>query len=209
MDLKMNPERWQRLMESLHLPSAHATFDTLVQAYTAADRRYHNDTHIAHCLAELDAAAPHIPNPEPIELALWFHDAIYDTHSANNEDESARLASAFLTEVGAADELTATVVALILATCHQPANLSPAEQWMVDIDLAILGSSPQRFAAYEQAIRQEYAWVPDAIFSEKRIAILHSFLDRPVIYTTPHFYAICEDQARSNLTDSIRRLQRG
>ena len=211
----MDTERWRRLMERLHLPPALDTFARLVQVHTAAERHYHNARHIAHCLAELDAAAPHIPDPDPIELALWFHDAVYDPRSASNEADSARWAADFLQECQAPQELSDAVVALILATRHQPgADVTPdadaigydSEQWMVDIDLAILGSDTERFTAYERAIRQEYAWVPETVFREKRTAILRSFLDRPAIYATQHFWEKYEARARKNLAESIQNL---
>ena len=203
----MNVQRWLALMERLQLPPAHETFDGLAQVYTADDRHYHNAEHIAHCLAELDAAASHIPQPDPLELALCFHDAVYDSHSASNEADSAQWAANFLNGCQAPPELTDTVVALILATRHQPDDLIPSAAWMVDIDLAILGSDPAHFAVYEQAIREEYAWVPEPIFREKRAAILRTFLERPALYTTTHFHRKYETQARLNLARSIFALE--
>ncbi|MBX3049970.1 MAG: hypothetical protein KF753_00775 [Caldilineaceae bacterium] len=203
----MNPTRWLALMDRLHLPPSQATFDRLLLVYTAADRHYHNDRHIAHCLAEMNAAAAHIPDPDPIELALWFHDAVYDTHSTSNEAESAGWAADFLAHGQADPALTEAVIALILATRHQPGELAAPQQWMVDIDLAGLGAEPVRWAADNRAIRQEYAWVPEPIFRQKRAATLRGFLDRPAIYATAYFQAKYEAQARSNLAGTIRRLE--
>ena len=200
-------ERWLGLMERLDLPPAQTTFEELARAYSAASRHYHNAAHIAHCLAELDAAAAQVPDADALELALWFHDAVYDSRSASNETGSARWAADFLAASQAPRELRAEVVALILATRHQPGHLSPAQRWMVDIDLAILGSDRPRFSVYEQAIRQEYIWVPDPIFREKRVALLRDFLDRPVLYVTDHFRAQYEAQARLNLAWAIGELE--
>jgi predicted metal-dependent HD superfamily phosphohydrolase len=203
----MEIQRWLALMARLGLPPSRDEFNRLVQAYTAADRHYHNAEHIARCLAELDAAAPGIPQPDPIELAIWFHDAVYDTRSASNEADSAAWAADFLHRAQAAPQLTESVVALILATRHQPGALAVPEQWMVDIDLSSLGADPERWTADNQAIRREYAWVPEAIFREKRLAILRSFLERPAIYATPYFRGKYEAQARVNLTETIRQLE--
>lgn len=202
----MNVERWQQLMAQLHLPPAEDTFVRLMQVHTGPERHYHNAGHISHCLAELDAAAPHIPTPDIVELALWFHDAVYDPRSASNEADSASWAVDFLRKCQASNQLSDAVVSLIWATCHQPGPLSPSEQWMADIDLAILGSDAARFAAYEMAIRQEYAWVPEPLFREKRAAILRAFLDRSAIYATSYFREKYEDRARKNLAESIRAL---
>ena len=195
-------------MERLHLPPSQATFDELGKAYTASDRYYHNDQHIARCLAELDRAAPHIADPDSIELALWFHDAVYDTHSATNEADSAQWAADFLTGCQADPALTDEVVGLILATRHQPGELALPQQWMVDIDLSSLGAEPEQWAADDRAIRQEYAWVPEDTFREKRAAILRGFLERPTIYATDCFREKYEAPARLNLASAIQRLEK-
>lgn len=196
-------------MDRLGLPPNRAEFDRLVQAYTGPDRHYHNAAHIAHCLAELDAAALHIPAPDPIELALCFHDAVYDTHSASNEADSAAWAADFLRRAQAGPALVDAVSRLILATQHRAGALATDAAWIADIDLAILGSEPVRFAVYEAAIRREYAWVPAGIFREKRAEILRDFLNRPALYATPHFQEKYEAQARTNLAWAIEQLSGG
>jgi predicted metal-dependent HD superfamily phosphohydrolase len=74
------------------------------------------------------------------------------------------------------------------------------------VDLSILGQDQRRFAEYEAGIRAEYAWVPQEIFNAKRAEILQRFLDRARIYSTDHFFAKYEHQARQNLEQSIQRL---
>lgn len=49
---------------------------------------------------------------------------------------------------------------LILITAHQTMPQTIDEKIIVDVDLAIFGATPQRFAEYEQQIRKEYSWVP-------------------------------------------------
>jgi predicted metal-dependent HD superfamily phosphohydrolase len=74
------------------------------------------------------------------------------------------------------------------------------------MDLAILGSASDHFAAYEDAVRHEYGWVPDALWREGRRKVLQGFLDRPAIYASPQFCASHEAAARANLTRSLERL---
>jgi predicted metal-dependent HD superfamily phosphohydrolase len=45
--------------------------------------------------------------------------------------------------------------------------------------------------------------VPGFLFRRKRRAILRSFLDRPRIYSTPHFNASLEQAARKNLQRAV------
>jgi len=141
-----------------------------------------------------------------VELALWFHDAVYDPKAADNEERSAALAERCLLEGGIPDALTETVAKLVMATKHHEVNASADAGLMVDVDLSILGREEKRFSEYEQQIRQEYEWVPDAVFTLKRAEILKKFHSRDRIYTTEWFYNKYERQARTNLSASINHL---
>ncbi|HYQ93130.1 MAG TPA: hypothetical protein VES89_13900 [Candidatus Competibacteraceae bacterium] len=77
--------------------------------------------------------------------------------------------------------------------------------WWWDIDLAILGAPSARFDAYERQIRQEYAWVPEALFRSHRRRFLEGLLERARIYTTDAFFERYEPQARFNIDRSLRR----
>ena len=76
-------------------------------------------------------------------------------------------------------------------------------------DLSILGSTPDVFAVYEDAVRREYGWVPDALWCEGRRKVLQGFLDRPAIFASPQFRASHEAAARANLMHSLERLLEG
>jgi predicted metal-dependent HD superfamily phosphohydrolase len=173
--------------------------------YTEPDRAYHNLEHVLACLEAASSVRSELASPAEVELALWYHDAIYDPRRGDNEEESARFALEQLSAALAPDAL-ASVSALILATKHASAPIGNDARFVVDIDLAILGAAPERFDAYEKAIRHEYGWVPAPIFRRKRREVLRGFLDRPRIYSTEHFRESIEAAARLNLTRSIARL---
>lgn len=61
----------------------------------------------------------------------------------------------------------------------------------------------QRFAQYEQQIREEYAFVPEDLFRTKRKEVLQSFAVRPRLYGTDHFHAMLEARARTNLARAM------
>ena len=82
---------------------------------------------------------------------------------------------------------------------HTAVPVLDDERLLVDIDLSILGAPEDRFTEYERQIRQEYAFVPKWLFRRKRREILKGFLDRPAIYSTPHFHDRLEARARDNL----------
>lgn len=143
-----------------------------------------------------------------IETALWFHDAIYDPRAKDNEEQSAELAVGALGSLGIDVGHRDRVSALILETRHDAVPSAPSPRLLVDVDLGILGASPERFDHYERQIREEYAWVSAADYRLGRTAILQAFLERDRIYATAAIRAEREAAARTNLTRSLNALRR-
>ncbi|WP_211325710.1 HD domain-containing protein [Roseimicrobium gellanilyticum] len=210
MDADALRERWQHLCRTLAVAeTCDTTWQLLRDAYTEPHRAYHNLTHIAECLAQLDRVVGVIIPPEhgtSIELALWFHDVVYDTHRHDNEEASAALAEMHLTRAGLPANLIAQVTHLILATKHSATPPAGDAAWGVDIDLAILGVDAVRFDEYEKQIREEYHWVPEPDFRKGRASVLRMFLERDAIYVTPAFQERFEKAARQNLQRSLDAL---
>lgn len=69
---------------------------------------------------------------------------------------------------------------------------------MHDIDLAILGATPERFDQYEEQIRQEYIQVPWKMFCMGQATILRKFLEQPMLYDSPIFQQKFEQIARAS-----------
>jgi len=169
-------------------------------------RAYHNATHIADCLLQLDAAGNIARNPSEVEMALWFHDAVYDSRAADNEEKSAAWAARELIAGGVGAASAALVTELVLATRHDAVAETEDAQVVADIDLSILGREPAVFDAYDQAIRTEYQWVPEWEYREARARILSGFLNRRFLYQTEYFRERYERQARKNLERTIVRI---
>jgi predicted metal-dependent HD superfamily phosphohydrolase len=203
-----NQERWMHLWQSIGAcgDGGH-WYEALTQAYAESQRHYHTQQHIAECLAEFDEARHLAKEPRAIELALWFHDAVYDPKAGDNEERSAAIAKQCLSDAGL-PELATTVAALVMVTKSHESGSGSDAPLMKDVDLSILGQNPERFAEYETQIREEYSFVPNVLFNFKRAQILQRFLDRPRIYSTDHFNGKYEKAARRNLADSIRKLRR-
>lgn len=139
---------------------------------------------------------------EPVELAAWFHDAVYEIGRDDNEDRSAELAAARLTASPWRDE----VVRLVLVTkAHRPAENDVNGAVLSDADISVLGASPTRYAVYANAVRREYADVPDEVFKPARARILTALLDGTVFHTA-RGRELWEDRARANLSAEIRAL---
>lgn len=201
-------EQWHAAWRSLGAvtPPGEALFRQVMDRYAEPHRSYHNAAHLDECLGLLPALSPEAAHPAAVELALWFHDAIYAPGAPDNERRSAEWAEAACREAGLPAEVAARVRALVLATRHDAAPGSADARVIADIDLAILGADPDRFDEYERQIRQEYAWVPEPHFRRERRRILEGFLARPRIFHTAHL-ASREAAARENLRRSIRRLE--
>ena len=198
--------RWQNLCNSLGVTDNGKIFKTLIKAHAEPHRAYHTIDHIAACLRHLDNARSKTERPEEVELALWFHDAVYQPFSATNEEDSAQWAVDWLTASGAAKTVIERIKNHILATKSHVAPKDLDGRYMLDIDLSILGTSPGIYDEFEKNIRREYKRVPRLIFRKKRKAILKGFLARPNIYMTDHFENTLEQQARDNITRAISNL---
>jgi predicted metal-dependent HD superfamily phosphohydrolase len=200
--------QWQEALKPFAVPPAMAekTFEHLIAAYSEPDRHYHNLTHMENVLAAITRLTGDVSHA-PLQFAAWFHDAVYDTHAKDNEEQSAALARTKLREMNIPEPIIATTENLILLTkCHEPDSKDGDGRIFVDADLAILGATPQEYEEYARAIRQEYAWVPKADYRAGRSKILTEFAKRPRIYHTEAMFAACERQARQNLAAEIASL---
>jgi len=200
------PARWLRTWASLNLAPPTGLCEQLLRAWAEPQRHYHTLQHLAECLTLFDTLRAHAKQPADIELALWFHDAIYDVQGHDNEARSAHWAVEALAAGGVDMARCQRVHDLIMATCHTALPASPDQALLVDIDLAILGAPAVRFAEYTRQIQAEYAWVPPEVYAVKRRAVLLGFLDREQIYTTPAVAQRLEELARANLAKAISSL---
>ena len=212
--------RWLKFIESLGRAGIavrgkpEQVFQALDRRYSEEHRRYHNWTHISACLGELEAARSFAIHFIAVEMAVWFHDAVYVPGAPDNEELSARMARSAGQSMNLPSGTIREVETLILATRYLTNHDTPEALWpqdsalIRDVDLSILGKTWKEFGSYEEAIGLEYSSVPDRERRQRRIHILEGFLALPKIYTVPPFQKRYEHQARQNLSRSIRRLRR-
>ena len=203
----MHQSDWSSLMSNLGFSENANTYTDLKMRYNEKHRKYHNVAHIQSVLDELTRTRHIAENAHSIELALWFHDAIYDSFSKSNEKDSADLADSFISENKGSEELQETVYSLTMATEHNFVPKINDQRLIVDIDLSILGSTESRYAEFETSIRQEYKYVPWFIFKKKRIELLQYFLDRESIYSHEYYVDLLESPARVNIANAITKLK--
>lgn len=196
-------ERWQATWAALERTAPDGLLERLLAAWREPQRHYHTLQHLEECLVLFDEVRAGAEHPGEIELALWFHDAVYDVHAHDNEARSAQWADEALAAAGIDAQRRHRIHDLIMATCHTAHPASPDAMLLTDIDLAILGAPDARFAQYQQQIRAEYGWVAQTLYAAKRNEILQGFLDRQRIYATPVVRQLFEVRARRNLMHAV------
>ncbi len=145
--------------------------------------------------------------PDEIEVAIWFHDAVYIPGRPDNEEASAALAGHALSEGGVEPAIRERVRALVLATRHTASPHGTDARLLADIDLVILGADPYRFGIYDRAIRREFQTLSDTEYRTGRAAVLRWFLARPSIYHTDTFRERYEATARANIMAALAALE--
>jgi predicted metal-dependent HD superfamily phosphohydrolase len=203
-------ERWGLLLEWLGLPPVFlAAGERLLARYSEPGRHYHDASHILACLDALEAYPDPIDAPDEVELALWYHDAVYDPQAGpgSNELASAEYFRREFGELAAGRIATEEVAGLILATRHRPGPPGPRDAGLVaDIDLAILGAPPARYRSYRDAVRREFSFLDDTQWETGRRAFIRQLLGREWLYHTRHYRRLSEDQARANLRIEFESL---
>jgi len=178
--------------------------------YSETHRAYHTWDHIYECFKEFDEVVNLFDYPISAELAIFFHDAVYNPNSqtSTNEQNSANLLRDFCRHIGLTNDWAADYV---ICTDHDPkrTEFSHDSLLICSIDLAILGADEMKYVLYAHGIRQEYKDVPLEVYRAKRAEILEGFLKRDRIFLTEHFHAKYEQQARDNLAWEIKVLRAG
>lgn len=182
-------------------------FDYLVKKYSEKHRFYHNLSHVNSLLGAAENFKEKFADYRSIQLAIWFHDAIYEPKRADNETESARLAAASLEKLEMPEKLVGKTRRMILATeKHVAESLDFDGRLFLDLDLGILGADEKIYGEYKRAIRREYSFVPFFLYRSSRRQILENFLRREFLYFTEEMREKCERRARQNIANEIKEL---
>ena len=199
--------RWQSLWRELGASdSDDELFRRLVACYSEPHRKYHTMQHLEECFAHLESLRSFAEHAGEVELALWFHDAIYNTKRKDNEERSAEWARDSARSAGLRVDQASRIHNLVLTTMHNVVPVGRDAAVLVDVDLGILGSDAARFDEYELQVREEYSWVPGPLYRAGRRKILQEFANREHIYSTEYFREKYEARARDNIARSLARL---
>ncbi len=207
-----NAALFKRFRSALNLPDEEKhfwritnAFVALVVRYSETHRRYHTLQHVKLLFAAWDLVKEQVPLElhQHVELAIFYHDAVYDPVSYRNEEESYQL---FKRDFGSLfDEFfLAEVASCIRGTVHDGEldEDAIAARWMADIDLLSLSLIPDLFDQNSVMLKAEYAHHPH--FTEKwwregQNKFFSPMLSRPHLYYNEIYRGETEQNARNNL----------
>ena len=172
-------------------------------------RRYHTVAHVASMLrSHRDGVARGAwQQDDAVELAAWYHDAVYEPGARDNEVRSAELLDAAWASFPDAG-MVRRARRLVLATADHLLG-HPPDLWVfLDLDLEVLAAERDAYDAYVAGVRVEHAHVDDRSWALGRSGMLRRFLTAGRIYRTSDFFIDrgMEDRARDNLRRELDGL---
>ena len=179
-------------------------------------RRYHGLHHVAllwqrHRVLGAGLPVTGAPWHALLACAVGFHDAVHDPQRRDSEARSAALWRAARPALDPAG--VEWVAGTILATAdHLGARPEPgmdgaawaARAWMLDLDLTPLGEARAVFEANTALLREEYAHLSDAAWTEGRCGFLRRLAAHGGLYRSPAIAAVFDGPTRANLVRETR-----
>ena len=185
-------------------------FRQLEKHYTEPGRHYHTFQHIEQLLLLADEFRDLVQKRTVVDLAIFYHDVVYEAGRADNEIRSAEMAGEALQSLGIPVSIIEDVKDFIIATKdHFSVETTDRDlEYFLDFDLSILSAWPEMYQRYAKRVRQEYAAIPDTFYNPGRISFLKKALQLPHLYFTEDFRKK-EPKAKANLEWEINLLQQG
>ncbi len=197
---------WQRCLMPGAQSRAIEVFTQLDRLYSSVSRDYHSWGHIDYLLHIFDQMAPQSQCPDTLELAIWFHDAVYDTDCQDNEARSVELMHR-LSMQQITPTRQARIAELIMATLHRDPPQSSDACLMVDIDLMSFALPSEQFLENSHKVRRESAHLSDAEFYPGQIRFMRSLVNRKRFFHTDYINFHYEASARRNVDSYLSALQ--
>jgi len=196
-------DQFVKICDRHGVPQVHSqrVYDDMIKRYGESHRSYHTLEHVESMLTYKHEI---MPLDDELELAILFHDVIYDPQSQENERNSSdyflRCFDGFIW-----GEFASEVERLILATDHGCKRRGTnREDLLIDLDLSIFSAYAVDYDRYSQGIREEFKHLSDEVYVKGRTRVLQKFLNKP-IYGTRYFRPK-EELARKNLERELESL---
>lgn len=200
--------QWDSFCQRLNINDAQESFKVLVDHYSEPHRAYHTLNHLQNCFNEFNEVKHLLNNPDSVELAIWFHDVIYDIDKKDNEEKSAEFAKVFCQKNKLSEDFAKKVEDHILATGDHTLSSNSDTNYLIDIDMSILGYPINAIYQYEEQIYKEYS----TVYNRKEYLIGRlGFLTKLKgydIYKTNYFRNKYGQSCQDNIPKTIENLQK-
>ncbi len=190
--------------------------EALIARWSAPERRFHNLKHLLSVLARVDELTEETHEPDLVRLAGFYHGAVFAsdlaaTHAnkgGEDEEASADVAQRELVALGVPEARARRVHDLVMHLArHTPDPNDPDSAVLCDADLGMLAVEPQRYKAYIEGLREEYAHIPQRDFLRARQRILRKLLARTSLFVSP-LSERWEEPARQNVSAELARVEK-
>ncbi|KAL7307978.1 hypothetical protein TKK_0000068 [Trichogramma kaykai] len=209
-------DHWREATQGLDEAASESWLVRVQEAYGDAKRTYHNLETLGEKLAAYAEARDCLKNPRAMLLAIFFQNLDYDPKALDGDPKNLDQFEAFAAEVGieADSDLAKDTRELLEAAttnsteAHKIDGVYGSEDahYLLDLDMAVLGSSPDKYADYCDKIRGEYSFLSEPMYTALRLKVLQNFLQIPNIFATKEFREKYEEQARTNIKSEIELL---
>ncbi|WP_163834015.1 HD domain-containing protein [Spartinivicinus ruber] len=196
---------WSRTVADNNDHDASTVFNRIYSYYDSNERYYHSTDHIKFCLEQFDQVSQFLTAPDAVEMAIWFHDVIYERGACDNEFQSAMFFKEYVAEK-LKPKFADQVYDLILDTTHKHTPSTLDGQYLADIDLSSMALPWQDFLRDSTNVRAECSHLCDSEFYPKQLAFLESLLKRETFFFTEYFQQRYGTQAQENLQRLINEL---
>lgn len=194
---------WRGCLLDKAIDDSAAIHTRLIDSYSEPQRYYHTLVHIEHCLSLFDKISHKLQNAAAVELALWFHDVVYQPGAIDNEQLSADL---FMTTTNGVfeDTFRNTVYQLIMATIYDGSEVKDSDsKYLMDIDLSSFGRPWAEFIRDSDNLRLEMEGFSDHDYYQRQVRLQERLFGQPRFFKSDYFYSKYEAQARQNRNDYI------
>ncbi len=183
-------------------------WEEINKKYTSKKRHYHNLNHLDSMFQLAENNQADLIDYDTIQFAIWYHDIIYNALKSDNELKSAEFAIKRLKKLKIDPKSIENCANLIISTKkHEIINAQNQDNaYLLDFDLAILGTTWEIYESYTQKIRKEYSMYPNFMYKRGRKKVLQHFLARPQIYYTEKYHDLWEANARKNIQKELSSL---
>ncbi|XP_014210580.1 uncharacterized protein LOC106640911 [Copidosoma floridanum] len=209
-------ESWREVTAGLDAEVCDAWLGRVQEGYSDPKRTYHNIGSLSAKIERYADVRDNLKNPRAVLLAIIFQNLEYDPKALDGENKNLEHFNAFAVEAGIPpdSELLAETQALLQAATTHSTEAHKIDgafggedaHYLLDLDMAVLGSDPGTYAEYREKIRGEYTFLSEPMYTALRLKVLQNFLTIPNIFATKEFRERFEDQARANIQSEITIL---